>query len=230
MFDTFRRPRFGTLAIAKGSTALILLLAAAPAQAQETDCLEALVPQPENCRRANGEIAVDMPVGENTERIDTRPGGGFASGGFSISIDGETVAGAPAPVDPRRQADIAAANADIDVRYDGLDLRRMLNVSTADLRAAFRAGETVRFRSSANYPAFIARSEIRIIDRAARGRPVVAVLPTRANGGVDWTMPAEGSGDLAYVLRVYDDAGRYDETAPRDLIRTENAFDTHDTV
>ena len=230
MFDTFRRPCLSTLAIAKGSTALILFLAAAPVQADDRDCYEALVPQPEDCRRANGDITVDMPAGENTERIDTRPGGNFASGGFSISIDGQTVAGAPAPVDPRRQADIAAANADIDVRYDGLDLRRMLNVSTADLRAAFRAGETVRFRSSANYPAFIARSEIRIIDRAARGRPVVAVFPTRPNGGVDWTMPADGSGDLAYVLRVYDGAGRYDETAPRDLIRTERGFDTHDTV
>jgi hypothetical protein len=82
-----------------------------------------------------------MPTGENAELIDTRPGAGFGAAGFSISIDGETVAGAPAPADPRRQADIAADAAEIDIRFDGLDRRRLLNVSTTDLRAAYRAGD-----------------------------------------------------------------------------------------
>ncbi|SPH17036.1 hypothetical protein DEA8626_00550 [Defluviimonas aquaemixtae] len=217
-------------ALAFGSTALVLALIAQQGFAQTIRCDEVLVPQPENCRRANADIVVDMPLGENAEAIDTAPGAGFGDLGFSISIDGDTVAGAPAPAEPQREADLAAAAAEVDVRYDGLDLRRTLNVSTSDLRAAYRAGEQVTFRSSANYPAFIARAELRIIDRAARGRPVIAVLPAKANGELAWTMPEEGSGDLAYVLRVYDSAGRYDETAPLELTRTDRAFDTHDTT
>lgn len=222
---SFAPARAGILA----STAVALVLAAGASSAQDR-CAEALVPQPEGCARENAEIVVTMPTGENAELVDTLPGAGFGTTGFSISIDGETVAGAPAPADPRRPADIAADAAEIDVRFDGLDRRRFLNVSTTDLRAAYRAGETVTFRTSANYPVFIDRAEIRIIDPNRRGRPTVAVLPAAPNGEVAWAMPAEGPGDLAYVLRVYDAAGRFDETQPLDLARTTRSFETHATT
>ena len=113
------------------------------------------------------------------------------------------------------------------MRFDGLDRRRFLNVATADLRAAYRAGEVVTFRTSANYPFFIDRAEVRIIDPSRPGRPAVAVLPADPNGETAWTMPAGGPGELAYVLRVYDAAGRFDETQPLDLARTARAFETH---
>ncbi len=196
----------------------------------ETACDEAYLPQPADCARANGDIAVGMPVGENAERVRSAPGKDFADLGFSISVDNKTVAGAAAPVNPDRTTDIGAAAADIDVRYDGLDPRTYLNVSTEDLRASYRAGDRVTFRTSANYPAWIDRAEVRVIDRAARGRPVIATLPAAPNGRVDWTMPAEGSGDLAYVLRVYDADGRWDETIPLDLGRSAAEFAAHDTT
>jgi len=196
----------------------------------ETNCDEALVPQPKDCYRANSNIVVTMPTGESVELIDTSIGGGFGATGFSISIDDETIAGAPAPRDRRRPNDIAAAAANVDIRYDGLDLRRVLNVSTVDLRAAYRAGEPIRFRTSTNYPNYVTRAEVRIIDRSKRGNPIVATLPTTANGEVVWAIPATGSGDLAYVVRVYDGAGRYDETMPLDITRTERSFDAHETV
>ncbi len=213
----------------RAATALALVLAAQTASAQSR-CDEALVPQPAGCARENADIVVTMPTGDNAELVDTLPGAGFGTTGFSISIDGETVAGAPAPADPRRPADIAADAAEVDVRFDGLDRRRFLNVSTTDLRAAYRAGEVVTFRTSANYPVFIDRAEIRIIDPNRRGRPVVAVLPAAPNGEIAWEMPAEGPGELAYVLRVYDAAGRFDETDPLDLARTTRAFETHETT
>jgi hypothetical protein len=209
-------------------TALALVLTAQMSSAQSR-CDEARVPQPAGCARQNADIVVTMPTGDNTELVDTQPGPGFGATGFSISIDGETVAGAPAPADPRRQADIAADAAAIEVRFDGLDRRRFLNVSTSDLRAAYRAGEIVTFRTSANYPVFIDRAEVRIIDPNRRGRPAVAVLPAAPNGEVAWAMPARGPGELAYVLRVYDAAGRFDETEPLDLARTTRAFETHAT-
>ena len=150
----------------------------------------------------------------------------FAQTGFSVSFDNQTLAGVPTDFGAAHRADALAYGLDVDIRYDGLDTRRMLNISTADLRSAYRAGETVALRTSANYPAFIARSEVRIIDTGARGMPVVATLPAPVNGVVNWTMPADGSGDFAYVLRVYDANGRFDETAPVLLSRAENIFDT----
>ncbi len=214
-----------TFARLLGSAALALTCAL-PAAAE--DCDEALVPQPPDCRRQNADVVVSMPVGRNAELI--RSPGGLGAPGFSISIDNETVAGSPLPRDPRRAADMAAAAASVDLRYDGLIARRYLNVSTADLRAGYRAGEAVRFRTSSNYPAWVRRAEVRVIDRTARGRPVVAVLPARPNGTVDWRMPADGGGEYAYVLRVYDDHGRYDETAALPLDRTDRAFPTHATT
>jgi hypothetical protein len=189
-------------------------------------CDESL-PVPNGCERANAGLTVPVPVGANTEVAQSAPAGSFDATGFSISIDNETIAGAPAPRVPSRTSDIAAARANVDIRYDGLDTRRMLNVSTADLRAAYRAGETVTFRSSMNYPAYVARTEVRVLDRSRRGNPVVATLPIAPNGQANWTMPSDGSGELAYVVRTFDAKGRFDETQPLALTRTEGAFETH---
>ena len=215
------------------STALVslgMLSAGATMAAEDDDCLEALVPQPQDCARANADVVVRMPVGKNDELIRTRPGDNFETSGFSISIDNEMIAGAPLRRDPRRDADIAASGRNVDVRYDGLDLRPVLNVSTPDLRATYRAGEQVQFRASSNYPAYITRAEIRILDLSRRGVPVVAALPVAPNGSVAWTMPDGPQDGFAYVLRVYDAAGRYDETRQRTLTRTEQAFAPHETV
>lgn len=173
---------------------------------------------------------ITVPAGANTERADGAPAGDFDDLGFSISIDNETVAGAPAPAVPDRTSDIRAAAADVAVRYDGLDTTRLLNVSTDDLRASYRAGETVTFRSSMNYPGFVRRTEVRILDRTRRGNAVVAVVPIAPNGTAGWVMPGDGPADFAYVLRTYDDRGRYDETRPLALMRTERAFPTHSTT
>jgi len=221
-----RRSRAALLA----STGLLALaVSALPGHAQ-TACSENVLPQSEDCRRANADITVVMPVGENVEAAQGAPGQGFGSLGFSISVEGNTVAGALAPAVPQRETDRQAAAADIDVRYDGLVPATILNVSTSDLRAGYRAGEPVTFRASANYPAWIDRAEIVIYDMAARGRPVVDRIATNPNGEAEWTMPEDGSGELAYALRVYDSVGRYDETVALDLVRTTAAYDTHATT
>ncbi len=178
---------------------------------------------------AFAQTAVEVPLGSNTERDALASPAALGTGGFSISIDGDAIAGAAPPPIPQRRADIAAAAADVDVRFDGLETRKILNVSTADLRHAYQADETIRFRTSMNYPSYVARTEVRVLDRTRRGNPVVATLPTAPNGTVDWVMPGAGSGDLAYVVRTYDTSGRYDETMPLALTRTEGAFETHAT-
>jgi hypothetical protein len=142
--------------------------------------------------------------------------------GFSISVDGERIAGS-GPV-----MNTGAPPADIQVRFDGLDVRPMLSVSTVDTRRAYRAGEPVEFLASLNYPAWIARSELLIYEtgKHASARPV-AVVPVDPAGRAVWPMPADGPAEYAYVLRVADEKGRFDETVPLTLSRTARELADH---
>ncbi|MCF6273667.1 MAG: hypothetical protein L3J37_10865 [Rhodobacteraceae bacterium] len=169
-------------------------------------------------------LIATLSVGQGSAQSDA-----FANTGFSISIDQTTIAGAPAMPTPTHRNDLLANLLNVDVRYDGLDSRRMLNVVTADGNTAYRAGDTIEFRTSTNYPAFVDRAELRIIDLGARGKPLLATLPISANGTTGWAMPDGGSGQFAYVLRVYDANGRYDETVPLDIRRAVSVFDAQAT-
>lgn len=149
--------------------------------------------------------------------------------GFSISIDNQVVAGAPPP--PRRISDPVirprVPPLEVDVAYDGFADSRLLNVSTTDLRGSYGVGERVVFRASSNYPAYIERAEVLVRDRSRLGHPVVARVPVEPNGQAAWAMPSDGSGELSYALRVYDPRGRYDETQPLVLLRTQRHTSGH---
>ncbi|KAG1700431.1 hypothetical protein GQR58_005125 [Nymphon striatum] len=149
--------------------------------------------------------------------------------GFSISVDGEQLEGNEQAVDQQRQTDIDLETVDIQVKFDGLEVRPVLNVSTDDLRHSYEAGDPVRFVATSNYPSWIDRSEIWIYREGDErfGRPH-KVLQVDA-GSATWVMPEEGEGDFSYILRVYDAKGRYDETVPLGLARTSQSFETHDT-
>jgi len=202
-------------------TSALVLLTALPkvALAQDLACDDTVLPIPTGCERLNAGNTVAVPVAPNTENDVPS---GLGAGGFSISIDNVTVAGVPAPVIPERAADLALARSDVDVMFDGLDTRRLLNVSTVDQGVSYRAGDVVTFRSSANYPAYIARSEVVITDQSRPGQPVIETIAIPANAQADWVMPADGEGQYAYQLKVYDRIGRADETQPLALRRTSN--------
>lgn len=141
--------------------------------------------------------------------------------GFSISLGEDVIAGAPPPYrSGMAPADAELRALNLTVQFDTLRQERMLNVLTDGMRESYRSGEVVRFRASMNYPAFVDRAEVRVIDRTRPGRRVVAVLPVLPNGTVDWTMPGDGPHDLGYLLRVYDASGRFDETHPVVLRRS----------
>lgn len=150
----------------------------------------------------------------NTEP-DTPPASN--NSGFVFSIDGVTVNADPVIEDRVRRTDIALANADIQIQYNGLTATPRLNLELADA-PRYGAGAPVQIRTETNYPAFIERSEIRIFDQAAiGGARLLTTVPVETNGNVQFTVP-EGKSVVA-VLRVYDAAGRYDETAPLSLER-----------
>ena len=166
-----------------------------------------------------------LPIGANTE-TETVPSTGGAM--FSISVDGQHVAGTKAPTNKQRRVDVGLDRVDIQVKFDGLDVKPILNVSTFPVRQTYQAGEQVNFLASNNYPAWIAKSEIRIFaeDQSAGERPQYT-LPASAFGAATWTMPKDGPAKLYYVLRVYDHDGRFDETKPLALARSSERFDQH---
>ena len=123
--------------------------------------------------------------------------------GFAISVGGKPVAGDRIVADAARRTDLARSAADIRVQADGLGVRPRL-----DLEVVSVGRGTAVVQSRMNYPAWIARAEVRIIDLAT-GRLIntVAIDP---NGSATIALP---TGDFAAVHRVYDGQGRFDETA-----------------
>lgn len=133
--------------------------------------------------------------------------------GISITVDGETVAGIPRPQES------VLDEVQVDIRFDGLDVERRLAVSTVPERRTFEPGLPVLFRANWNHGAWIERAEIRLYERATRDHPArqaapVAVLPVDADGSAILGPEPDLPQDMTYVLRVYDAAGRYDETTP----------------
>ncbi|WP_374434110.1 hypothetical protein [Tabrizicola sp.] len=204
-----------------GLVSVLALAAAFPAFGQDA-CAPVDGQLPPDCR-ADGEV-VSKPVAANLEQGDE----GAAPKGFSISLDGETIAGeereviagATSPAGDQRGTDLALQAADVQVRYDAIREERRLNVLTDNLASEFRAGDTVTFRASNNYDRWIDRAELRITTRdRTSGADRTVVLPMDPDGTLDWVMPDGDEADFAYVLRVYDSAGRFDETVPARISR-----------
>ncbi|SEV91196.1 hypothetical protein SAMN04488515_0191 [Cognatiyoonia koreensis] len=149
-----------------------------------------------------------IPVGANTEA----PTPTFSPEGFVISVNGDAILGDRAVQDVVRRTDVQLANADVQVTFDGLGADPRLDVEIVG-DAPRRAGEQLTLQSATNYPAFVSRAEMRIIDRAATGGPrTIGVYDMSPNGQLSIPLP-EGN-DLIVVHRVYGTDGRFDETAP----------------
>lgn len=140
---------------------------------------------------------------------------------LSVAATPSTAAVQDSPAQPVTAASGHSAVA-LDIRADAMTAAPMLNISTDPIRQAYRAGETVTWRTYANYAAWIARAEILFYHPGyeAEGQPL-KVLPVSINGTAQFTLPegADWPEETTYVLRVYDAQGRFDETAPLPLHR-----------
>ncbi len=189
-----------------GATALAIIFGAQPTMAQNCELVNGVLPN--GCTRADANTVVRIPVGKNTEilRSGRRP-----DQGFTILVDGIPQSGDLGLVGTLRRQDIALEAADIQVRFDGLGTTPRLDLVTAGPRQFYRAGDLVTFESQTNYPHWLQRGEVRIIDLGASGGArTVAIVPIKPNGQTQIALP-EGE-DLIAVHRVYDRSGRYDET------------------
>ncbi len=143
---------------------------------------------------------------------------------FAISVDGVPVAGSEVPDAPAP----AEEPLDVQVKFDGLGVKPLLNVSAMPLRRSFAPGEEITFLARTNYPDWIERKELRIYrGDAKKGDWPIAVLGFGGADHIAWTMPEDGPGSYTYVLRAYDGTGAFDETQPLELIRSADALATH---
>ncbi|WP_281857710.1 hypothetical protein, partial [Litoreibacter halocynthiae] len=180
----------------------------------ETSCALVNGILPANCTQDNASEVVVVPAGENNE-LD-RGNAAVGGDGFLISIDGKPIIGDKRVEDEIRKTDIALSNADVQVKFDGLGAVPRLDLVAVDQTEAFEAGDLVTFRSRTNYPAYLSRGEVRMVDIGNPAGPkTLAVVPVQPNGSVSVTIP-EGR-DVVAIHRVYDARGRYNETEPLSL-------------
>jgi uncharacterized repeat protein (TIGR01451 family) len=144
-----------------------------------------------------------------------------------ITIDGKPLDDpGKSMADIERCTDVALDKANIEFKFDNLDMKPRLNATAWPTTIRYQDDLTTEypenlmmFRMYTNYPVFIKRGEIRIFDKdnSVNSTPV-AVIEVGKDGRAQWqpnfkesTTPAR---ELKYVLRVYDASGRYDETKP----------------
>ena len=148
---------------------------------------------------------------------------------FEITVDGQRVDGSTLP--PAANATATTEKLDIEVKFDGLGVNPTLNVSTMPPRVSYKVGDELRFLASTNYAAWIDHAEVRIY---AKGKHKAANLVQVVELGNDatgtWTLPAGTPDQMDYVLRVYDEDGRFDETLPLPINVASNNFADHDTT
>lgn len=170
-----------------------------------TLCAEALEP-------GAAPPVVTMPAGANTEAPDAPP---VPAEGFLIRVDdapfmGDTGLAETSLAPPQRRADRALADADIQVRFDGLGVVPRLDAQILG-DGPFEPGQAVTFQSRLNYPAFVSRGEIRVLEPGRRGGlRTLKVIEIDPNGRATATLP--DSERMVFVHRVYDARGQFDET------------------
>jgi hypothetical protein len=145
---------------------------------------------------------------------------------FAISVDGQRIDGSVLPP-PAPGAEHGAL--DIQVKFDGLGITPMLNVSTVPPRVSFYGGEEIKFLTRFNYGAWLDHGEVLIYARRKlSGSNIYQRIPIAPDGTAVWTLPEDSPAELHYVLRVYDSEGKYDETQPLPLNRVEREDAIHD--
>lgn len=149
------------------------------------------------------------------------PSNAYGLNPMHISVNGEPLDDpARSSADVQRCTDVALDDAGIRFQFDDLKASPRLAVSASPQVAVVE--EPVRFRMYSNYGGFIHRAEVRILDKAQSTQATpIAVVALDANGNAEWQpsivdIPAAGR-ELQYVLRAYDEQGRFDETSPRPL-------------
>ncbi|VAW66685.1 Flagellar motor protein [hydrothermal vent metagenome] len=142
-----------------------------------------------------------------------------------ISVDGEPVHDPyKSSADLQRCIDVALEKADIQFKFDNLNLQPRLNVTAwpnsvryEDITETDEQENRVYFKIYSNYRDYIVKSEIRIYEEEQSTRDsALAVIPVDKRGYAQWLARVDDfegpTKKLKYLLRVYDSKNNYDET------------------
>ncbi len=133
---------------------------------------------------------------------------------FSISIDGRPIAADTLQTEADRQrcVDVALDRADIQIKYDPLNVAPALNAWTTT--QIVPRGGAITWRSYSNYSWWIKSAEVRVFQSGqSTTETPLAVVPLDVGSDASWTPPIGSTAELGFVLRVYDAGGHFDETA-----------------
>ncbi len=163
---------------------------------------------------------------------EEQPVSPFSLQPIRVTVDGVTLDDSRRhSADVQRCTDLELDKVNIQLAYDNLRQSPRLNVQAVPATVTFwddpdtePMENKVRFKAYSNYRAYIARAEVRVYDaeQSLQSEPL-EVLPLNEELYAEWwwipeIRPFEGPvKELRYVLRVYDDKGRFDQTAAKPL-------------
>ncbi len=154
----------------------------------------------------------------------------YALNMMRITVDGTPIDDPnKATPDVQRCTDVALDKADIQFKFDNLEMKPRLNATAWPNSVRYQDDPStdypenrINFRIYTNYPAFIDHAEIRIFDKdkSLRDTPM-AIVPVDKTGRAEWLAQfkeysAPGR-ELKYVLRVYDKQNNFDETSAQSI-------------
>jgi len=160
----------------------------------------------------------------------------FALNLMRISVDGQPLNDPNKSIpDVSRCTDVALDKANLQFKFDDMELKPRLNVvawpnviAIEDNPATEAIDNRSYFRMYSNYPSFIAKSEVRLfaMEQSVNDIPL-AIIPLDAGGNGSWQYDKKTNDklidyrpprtNLKYVLRVYDKNGKFDETETQEL-------------
>ena len=147
-----------------------------------------------------------------------------------ISVDGTPIDDpGKSSADLQRCIDVEMEKADVQFKFDNLELKPRLNVTAWPNVIRYRDKLTtsfpenlVSFKRYSNYENVIKKSEVRVFkkEQSTRDTPLdIIKLDEKGNG--EWFAKIEQfvapSIELKYVLRVYDKDENFDETKPQSI-------------
>lgn len=106
----------------------------------------------------------------------------------------------------------------IEVRTETAHVDPVLSVGLVEKERIVIRGANATFLAYTNYPSLVTKSELRLFpaNSSAASTPL-AVLPVSSDGVARWLVDGTAPQEMFYVLRVYDEKGRFDETRAQEL-------------
>lgn len=123
------------------------------------------------------------------------------------------------------ETDKALSDAQVQIKYDGINAVTQLNVSANNGSVVVSKQDQVTFQTFWNYGVFIKSAEVRVFSAKQSVRDDQVLIFPVIDGIA--TMPANAGfeDELIYVLRVYGENGRFDETVAKPLTLVERSQD-----